>query len=167
MNCTACKKGELKKAKIDHILEIPGGPVLKIKGVPSLVCNKCEDELVDMVAAADINKKALSKLVLMHNHGSHLKGKTARWISKAIGFQTSEWEKYNTYSYDAFMKAVQRNSELDPLAALILIAKAVDFVTGTTTASKRIQEAMELDQLLAANSFELAEIERPKTKNTA
>ncbi len=148
MKCTQCKKSEMKKAIIDTIVEIPSGPTLKIKKISTYVCPKCGDEMVDMLTAAQINKQALSQLISKHNSGSNLNGKTARWIYKTIRFNASEWENFGIYSYDAFMKAVQRNSTIDRLAALVLLAKAVDYVTGTLAASSRIHEVLNLDKLL-------------------
>lgn len=161
MKCLNCNKGTLVQKVITEIVEIDGGPTLKVKGVKVLQCPKCGDLLKDMVVSAEQTKRVLSGLVKFYSpQAEKLPGKVAQWIRKAIGLTVNEFaELAGGLDPSTFSRAAKRNSCIDHFAAVTLLALTIDFVTGKTVGRSKLKEMQELDQLLdpaIVNSVQVA-----------
>ena len=161
MKCSNCNKGILARKTIEEIVEIEGGPTLKVKGIKVLQCPKCGDVLKDMVVSAEQTKRILSGLVKYYApQPEKLPGKVAQWMRKAIGLTVNELAVFaGGLDPSTFSRAAQRNSCLDHFAAIALLALTIDFVTGSKIGRAKLREMRELDQLLdpkVANSVQVA-----------
>ena len=160
MKCLNCNKGTLVRKTINEVVEIEGGPTVKVKGIEVLQCPKCGDVLKDMVVSAEQTKRILSGLVKYYAaQPEKLPGKVAHWMRKAIGLTVSELaELAGGLDPSTFSRAAQRNSNLDHFAAIVLLALTIDFVTGRTIGRTKVREMRELDQLLDPEVVNLVQV---------
>lgn len=159
MKCTFCKEGSLKKRKVTEIINIPGGPDIKILDVEKILCDKCEEEWISGEASDDRIKKVLSALV-SHYQDHRLQGKAANYIRKAINLSLGELSKNIDKDPSTFSQAVKRNSEIDTFTKIYLLTQAVDFINGNQKATKKLMAAIKVDQNLDSEMLDNIEIDQ-------
>ena len=160
MKCLNCKKAEMKKVVINDEVVIDGGPTFRVKGITVLRCPKCEDILMDSVTSAERTRRVLSGLIRVYSPQSEkLPGKVALWMRKTMGLSIAEFAKMaGGMDPSTFTYAAQRNSPIDHYAAIVLLARATDFVTGGQAGSSKLRELQELDQLLDPETVDSVQV---------
>lgn len=160
MKCVNCGKAEMKKQVIDDTVEIPGGPVVRVKGLKVFQCPACDDILMDSVTSAEQTKRVLSGLVAHYSSRSNqLPGKVLQWIRKAIGISLSDFAKLaGGMNPSAFTHAATRNSPVDHYAAILLLALTTDFITGSRAGTKHLEEIQEFGRYIDKKTIESVDV---------
>lgn len=159
MKCTSCKKGSLKNLSTDDLVEIEGGPSIRVLGLKVLKCSHCGKILMNSVVAAERTRKVLAGLLEYYAHRpSELPGKVSLWMRKAVDLPSTELAEKAHLTPSAFAHAEKKNSYIDHFAALVLLARVADFVSGGTQAQEALRAITELDQLLDPSLLEAVEV---------
>lgn len=158
MKCLECGKTNYVQDHITDEIQIDGGPTLRIKGIDAQVCPKCGDVLMDAVSSAKRTQAALAALVQHYSSNFEIPGKVAKWMRKSIDLSATDWATAASMDASSFSQAAQRNSTVDRYAALILLARTADFVSGSKRAEQLIQRTHELEKFMNPELLSLVEV---------
>ena len=154
MKCHICNKGRMVAKTASETVEIDGAPTFEIDGVQTLVCDHCNDVLVDSVSAKERTKKILVKLIQYYSpRKTELPGKVVYWMRHALGLsQTDLAHEVGGIDPSSFAHASSRNTFIDQYAAFVLLSLCADFVTGRSDGRKLIEKTKKIDLILGRAS---------------
>lgn len=150
MKCDACEIGNLEKRTLPLKVEIEGAPSIEVP-VDVLKCPNCGEHEIDTVASRERDKKVLEQLVRYYSpRMTSLPGKVAYWMRSVIGLPQIDLAKEARVDPSTLSVATTRNSPLDTFAAVVLLARCVDFLSGNRRGTDLTHQVQNLAALLDA-----------------
>jgi len=146
-----------KEEIIEDIVEIDGGPRLKIKELKVLRCHETNDILMDMATGIQRDQKVIAWLLKKYSD-LKIPGKIGNHIRKLIGITASEWAELAGIDPSALSHAAQRNSILDKYAAFVLACLAMDFTTGGKQGRLLIEKTQKIGEEVETSESEAVEV---------
>ena len=131
-----CKMNEIKIGKdvyhettIEDEVEVPGGPILRIKRLKAHVCQETGDILMDGATLMRRDQGVVAYLIRKYSN-LELPGNIADFIRRMIHLKFSEWADLAKLDQSTLSRAVTKTNVIDHYAALVLVSLAADFITG-------------------------------------